>query len=119
MEQTLATAASTTYNLTFWMDPAIPGRSDVEIDAYWNGAKVGAFVSEPSGYHQYSVSGLVATSTSTVLGFAGRDDPSDVFLDDVDVEARGASGVPEPLSFMLSGLGLAFLGLVRARRRVH
>jgi hypothetical protein len=117
IKQTLTTVPSTTYNLTFWMDPAgsenDPG---VEIDAYWNNDKVGAFVSEPGGYHQYSVSGLVATSTSTVLEFTGRHDPATVYLDDIDVEASGATGTPEPMSFMLSGLGLALLGLVRARR---
>ena len=101
------------------MDPLNnPNDPTVEIDAYWNGTEVGAFVSEPSGYQQYSVSGLVATSTSTVLEFTGRHDPQSVWIDDIDVEASGASGVPEPLSFMLSGLGLAFLGLVRAMR-VH
>ncbi|MGD0773128.1 MAG: hypothetical protein ABSC05_09940 [Candidatus Solibacter sp.] len=120
IEQTLTTAASSTFNLTFWMDPnGYPNNPTIEVDVYWNGVNVGAFVSEPAGYHQYSVSGLVATSTSTVLEFTGRDDPTIFFIDDVDVEANGASGVPEPLSCVLSGLGLAFLALVRARRRVY
>ena len=116
IQQTLTTVALTTYTLTFWLDPNnFPFSSSVEIDAYWNGVKVGAFASEPSPYHLYTVSGLVASSTSTVLEFTGYDSPGEVWIDDVDVEAN-ASGVPEPLSFMLSGLGLAFLGLVRARR---
>ena len=93
MEQTLTTAASTTYTLTFWLDPNnFPFSPSVEIDAYWNGVKVGAFASEPSPYHLYTVSGLVASSTSTVLEFTGRHDPGIFWMDDVDVEASGASG---------------------------
>lgn len=112
--QTLTTVPSTTYTLTFWMDPAgYPNNSAVEIDAFWNGALVGVFTSEPDGYHQYTIGGLLATSTSTVLEFTGRHDPYFAFIDDIAVD-----DVPEPLSFLLSGLGLGLLGMLKARR-VH
>jgi hypothetical protein len=110
--QTLATLPSTTYSLTFWMDPAgSPNGETVEFDVFWNGTLVAAFPGAVYGYQQYTVSGLVASSTLTDLKFYGRSDPYFVFLDDVDVEA-----VPEPLTFVLSGLGLGLLGLLRAKR---
>jgi hypothetical protein len=110
--QTLITVPSTTYTLTFWMYPGGSGNSPaVEIDVYWNGALVGAFPAVPDIYQQFTLPGLLAASTSSVLQFNGRSDPFLVFLDDVDVEP-----VPEPLSFVFSGLGLGLLGLLRAKR---
>ena len=109
--QTLTTVPSTTYVLSFWMDPhGTPGDATVEIDTFWDGVLVGTFAAEPEGYHQYFVTGLIATSTSTLLKISGRSDPFLVFLDDIEVD------VPEPMSVALGGLGLGLLGLLQTRR---
>jgi hypothetical protein len=110
IEQTLTTVPLSTYVLSFWLDPGFSNEPNAEIDAYWNGVLVGTFAAQPGGYHQYFITGLLATSSSSVLKFAGRDDPYLLFLDDVEVD------IPEPLTSALAGLGLGLLGLLRLRR---
>jgi hypothetical protein len=68
----------------------------------------------------YTVSGLVATSTTTEVDFLGRQDPSFDELTNVDVENNGPATVtPEPSSMLLFGTFLAgAFGAVRRKLRV-
>ena len=63
------------------------------------------------GYTLFSFTSI-ATSSSTTLSFAGRENPAWYDLDDVDVES---TAVPEPFTLSLFGTGLA--GAVAMRRR--
>jgi hypothetical protein len=68
-----------------------------------------------TNYVVYTVSGLQATSSSTRLEFLGEQDPAQIGLDDVSVNA---TGVPEPSSFFLLGSGLLGMGAL-ARRKLR
>jgi len=80
---------------------------------YWNGTLALSLPNAAPGYTQETLTGLVATGTSTVLQFSGRDDPNLIWLDDVDVEATPTSSVPEPASIAFCALGLAGVWLRR------
>jgi hypothetical protein len=118
IEQPLTTVAGEAYVLSFWLrngsnpTPTLHNRFQVE----WAGSLV------PSGsfddmavqpYTQYSYN-VTASTTSTLLKFGLRNDPSWFYLDDVSVSA-----VPEPGAFQLTLIGAAMIfaaGRFRFRR---
>jgi len=135
LSQDLATTAGHTYTLTFFYDPGAPGNeTDFSVLLVnWAGTEVlGLFqqgTGAPAGaqlplvlpttplpgYNQYTVTGIMATSTSTNLNFIGRQDSSFSFLDDIVVTDNGA--VPEPSSYLLVVSGLLALGMAALRAR--
>ena len=123
LSQVLTTTAATSYTFSFWTNPGTSANSPtVEADVYWNGVQVGGFVNEPAGYSQFTISGLVATGSTSVLEITARHDPADLFIDNICVSSTGdcgavVAGVPEPFSFALTGFGLAAVGFARFRRR--
>jgi hypothetical protein len=122
ISQPLTTTASTAYTFSFWMDPVNSSLDPtVEIDVFWNSNKVGSFVSEPGGYHQFIIGGLVASGSTSLLELTGRHDPATVYIDDICVSSSSdcgtASVVPEPTALLLMSSGLAGIGIFALRRR--
>ncbi len=86
LDQALATTVGGIYSLTFWWDSGTnqpPSELSVsELDVFWGGSSVFdqvinvSNISSDPGWIQYSVTGLTASSTSTVLQFDGRQDPA-------------------------------------------
>jgi hypothetical protein len=119
--QSLTTVAGQTYTLSFYSNPAGhqgSTESPTELDVYWNGSLLGQLINQPTEWLESTYT-VTATSTSTVLGFSGRDDPYYLFLTDVSVTPMDQT-VPEPLSLTLIGsglLGLSAIGGILRRRR--
>jgi hypothetical protein len=68
-------------------------------------------------YAQFTVTNLMATSSSTRLEFLGRQDPSSNGVDDVVVTLVSLGGVPVPPSIWLTLVGLACVGFYLGFRR--
>ena len=120
LSQSLSTAIGTSYTLSFWLanDSATTPNS---FAAFFNGVQVFSIAnSAVFNYTQFTISGLVATSTATTLDFRYRHDADFFRLDDISVDAA-AAGVPEAFSTIWLALpAFGALGLVqfsRARAR--
>ncbi|MBC7799807.1 MAG: PEP-CTERM sorting domain-containing protein [Gemmatimonadaceae bacterium] len=114
VQQTLATTAGQAYTLKFYVGEDAGPTS--EISVFWDGVLV-ADVLNPAnsslpGYVSFAFGGLLASSGATSLELHGRQDPSFIFFDDVEVTV---SDVPEPRSLLALAIGLAGLGLTRVR----
>jgi hypothetical protein len=132
--QALPTTIGQTYTLTFFLNAGIDplerlGVIDGALLVTWDGNVAWGFIfGSPSvsyGWQAVTVPGLVATSTSTVLRFSGRQDDSFIGIDDIAVTASGATA-PEPdtiveVGSFLVGLAVFQFGAdrvgVRVRRR--
>ena len=118
MSQTIATTPGATYSLSFDLGSSSPYGLPDSITASAAGTSQ-TFFSSATGVNQWKNMAMqfVATSaTSTVLlqGASGRDY---IGLDNVDVEfvSGPGTGLPEPTTLVLLGLG--FGALVAARHR--
>jgi len=123
LSQTLATTIGQTYTLTFFLDTGIDPKGRNTIDnallVTWGGTlawagQSGSFAFDDGWLGQVIVNGLVATSTSTVLQFSGRQDDSFLGVDDIHVNASAAT-VPEPST--IATVGSFLVGLVIFARR--
>jgi hypothetical protein len=125
LSETLATIASTTYTLDFWLEAdTVLGSPKNFFDASVNGIRVFDEVVTGRGpivghdYQEHSF-GFVATGLTT-LRFDSRNDQAFFRLDDVSVQ-EGAplnTAVPEPATLSLMLVGAAGLaGAWRLRRR--
>lgn len=105
--QTISTTPGSTYVFSFWLNNVLDPTASY-FTASWNGnAVLNLTPSNDSSFNwtQFSFA-VTATGSSTAIGFAGRNAPAAIFLDDVSVTV---SAVPEPTT-MVAGLGA--LGLV-------
>jgi PKD repeat protein len=105
LSQLIPTTPGATYLLSFWLDSP-DGLTPNEFLASWNGTTLFDEVNMPAtGWTniQYVVT---SPESSTVLKFGGRDDPSDLGLDDVSV----TSAQPGIASLKLSGSNLVLCG---------
>jgi len=130
LSQHLATTA-TTYTLSFFYDLG-SSRNDMtgnfaELRVLWGTTQVldVSATNQPNpGYVSFSMSGLPGDAVNGVdLIFFGRNDPSQLGVDDVCVVAAGdsCSAAPEPRSLELAG-GAIFVAigvLLRRRRTVR
>ena len=114
--QSLTTTIGGTYTLTFEFTTSGHGAPN-ELLVLWNGSSVldlgpGGTLGSVPNYTLYTVTGLVATSTSTNLTFLGRQESQWSSLADVDVEQV----TPEPATWMLIGGALPLLAALRRLR---
>jgi hypothetical protein len=92
ISQTLTTIPGNTYQLDYWL--ANFGSAPNEFQVTWGGAPVATSLTDASafGYTRFTAPGLVATSTSTTLTFAVRNDPAFFTLDNVSVVSTASAG---------------------------
>jgi hypothetical protein len=117
LSQDLATTIGDSYTLDFWFGTAGNG-NPMELQALFGGAVVEDLVNVgPLAYTEFTISGLIATSTTTTLEFLGRQDPLWNELDDVSVTDETLASAPEPASWLLGFGGMLVLAtLVRQKR---
>lgn len=118
--QSLATTVGTAYTLSFWVLESGGPTSSMSI--FWGGNLISAVTNPanntyPSGWVQYTYSGLVASSTATDLQIHGRQDPAGIYFDDISVSDGQTSAVPEPGTWLTMVLGFGALGAAMRRRR--
>jgi hypothetical protein len=115
LSQDLTTVVGDSYTLDFFFGSA---GDTMELQALFGGAVAEDLTGlGTTPYTEYTVSGLVATSTTTTLEFLGRQDPAWDELDDVSVVDDGAAAAPEPAAWMLGLSGLVALAGSRLRAR--
>ncbi len=122
IEQTFATTAGQTYNLSFAGGNVVyAGRDGTGlIDVLLDGSMVQSFATGTSStYMTWQNFGLsfTATGATTTLEFQNNQDPFLHFaaLDMVDVESA-TSSVPEPGTLALLGIGILGMGFGQRRR---
>jgi len=113
--QNLTTVAGDTYSVTFYF--ASGGEPGQELLATFGGTTLFDLVNLPgnaeTGYTAYTTT-VVASATTSLLEFQGRQDPAYNALDDISVDL--VTGTPEPSSVAMLGCGL--LGLVVLKRYI-
>jgi hypothetical protein len=108
LTQSIATSAGQLYHVSFWLES--PGGTPNDFSATFAGVTFYTVTNDNGfAYTQFGAN-IMATSSSSLLDFAARQDPSYWHLDDVSVTA-----VPEPGTLGLIALGA--LGLVGALRK--
>jgi hypothetical protein len=109
LSQTLTTVASTTYDVSFWLNSS--GLTPNEVSLAWGGTTIFDQTNiSANGWKQYSFI-ETASSNSTLLAFGLRQDEGYSGLDDVSVAA-----VPEPSTWAMMLLGFVAIGFAMYRR---
>jgi hypothetical protein len=122
ISQTLTTVPGQTYTLSFYYDGGEDSSTGTtELETLWNGVAVtgGTIINAPSNtWRQYSFT-VVATGTSTVLEFTGRQDPATLYLTDISVTSgTGTPTTPAPTTSLLIVTGLVGLALYQFRGKL-
>jgi hypothetical protein len=114
--QTLATVPGTTYTISFYLaHPASNTANDFSVD--FGGVQGFSIVNAGAFDYTLETFNVTATSTSTVLAFFGRENPSWFDLDNVSVTS---TSIPEASTWAMLIAGFAGLGLAgRRARRSH
>lgn len=119
LEQTLATTVGQIYDISFYYASDGSGNGTEFLEADFGGTVLGSGAAfnynSGSAYIEYQFA-ATATSTSTILEFQERNDPSFDALDDVVVTPAAAVATPEPQSILLL-LTVAGLSAAIVRKR--
>jgi hypothetical protein len=110
--QSLTTVPGQSYKIDFWLAHPYTDSSN-EFVAIWDAIPLLSFTpASYFGYTKYTFT-KVATGTTTILQFAGRDAPAYFYLDDVSVQP-----IPEPSTLVLLTMGVfGFLALVIRKQK--
>lgn len=109
ISQDLATVAGQRYVVSFALSNN--GSTSNDFSADFGGASLLSLVdAKPFGYTVYRAT-AIATSSTTTLSFAVRNDPSYYYLDAVSVQ-----GVPEPATWALMITGFGLVGASMRKR---
>ena len=121
LSQDLATVAGDTYTLSFEYSPDVGnnGNTGNELKVLFGGTVANDLVAlSNDAFVTYTVSGLVADSSSKTLEFLGRGDGLFIALTNLSVVDNGPAPVPEPSTFGFLMTGLVGLsGLLRRKIR--
>jgi hypothetical protein len=115
--QTIATTPGATYSLSFDLGGSNRwGRPD-GVTASAAGTSM-TFTTPTTGtlndwYHE--TMSFVATGSSTIITLQGASGFNYIGLDNVSADLKSGSGVPEPATLGLLGLGIVGIGLTRRR----
>ena len=120
LSQGLSTVVGQSYTLSFWLandvTSSINGVGGNSFRVLFGGVQVFALTNQSVfGYTQFTISNLVATSTTSALEFVYHHDNDFWRLDDISVDAQG---VPEAFSTIwlaLPALGLVYFSRGRTR----
>lgn len=116
LTQSLNTVPGDIYSLSFSYSSAAGSPSELKV---LFGSTVASDIVDQSSMNfvDYTVAGLVASSSLTTLDFLGRDDPNYLELTNISVVQTfpPTAAVPEPSTVALLGTGV--LGLLGAARR--
>jgi hypothetical protein len=111
--QNLATTSGALYDISFWLENT--GGPTNSFGFTWDGGYLQTYSDAGSfGWTHYTFLNQPATTASTGLVFAFRQDPSFWHLDGVSV----SSSIPEPSTVLLLAAGLLALGARAAKRRL-
>ena len=116
ISQTLATVAGGSYKVDFWLELDDSAQPNLFSWTWGGAAQSPSFVNTTGfDYKEFSTT-VTATGASTALTFSFANPQSFWLLDDVSVTAVTAA-VPEPETFALLGVGMAFLAWRRRRSK--
>ena len=109
--QNLSTASGQSYTFSFWYLNIANLAGPNELQAFWGGTMVTDLVNAPDdvAWHEITLT-ETATSSSTEIEFVGRNDPGDVYLDNVSVTLNST---PEPSTLVLTGVAVLLAALYR------
>ena len=125
--QSLSTTPGQDYTLAFDFNPGVGATtSNAELLVEWGGNTIATILGNGAGladsWTRYVYTDLVATSSSTILLFAGRQDPTHIAITNLDVESSVPVPEPSSLTVVVGLLGVGLLANLRRRvdhRRSH
>jgi len=122
IEQSISTLVGTQYNLSFWLGTFVDAATSVQV--LINGVSIGTFTNPTGGVSpgngnnwQQFTQNVVATNTTTTVGFYYAGGRSVAGLDDVSFSSPSVSAAPEPATWIMLIFGFGMTGVAMRRRK--